>query len=168
MVWLQMASKKKSTPKVARLSVTISQDSVALIDREATLNGYTGKTARSQAVMEIVRKNFRGKFGDPKTLRRHYDELLGEAKELKDTATELKRSHRGIEEASRNFLMAAAKELEALAMVQFISQNKEEHHVIEETMRSALIEIVGLIKDGTGYTHLPDVPKRKPIVNPSA
>ena len=47
------------------------------------------------------------------------------------------------------YLQAASLELEALALLDDPD---------EETVRSALLEILILLKDGTGYRHLPDVP----------
>lgn len=54
--------------------------------------------------------------------------------------------------AKKLFLLSAAKEIEALAI---LDDPKE------LDIKSALIRAIILLKDGTGYSHLPDIPARK-------
>jgi hypothetical protein len=58
------------------------------------------------------------------------------------------------ERAKKMFLLAAAREIEALAVTDKPSEN---------AIRSSLIRTVMLLKDGTEYLRLPDVPKHKQI-----
>jgi hypothetical protein len=79
---------------------------------------------------------------------RLYKFYLSEAEPLKKKTLQHKELGETAQARSSS-LKAAAKELEALSILE---------NPNEEILRSALIEIVMLIKDGTGYIRLPDIP----------
>ena len=119
-----------------------------LVDREvARKKRSTGKASRSEFLAELVRRYFLGQHGGAAELRRAHGEIRGFAARLKAHGDDIQ--ERGDpQEARRAFLLAAAKELEALALVAVPD---------EKDMIGDLMEIISLLKKGTGYRHLPEV-----------
>lgn len=137
---------QKSVEKV-QVSVLLPKEIIRCLDQEVK---KAKKPSRAAALAEVARKFFRGKFGGKAAVRAAYDELLDEAQRLKVRGS----AHMGVGDIVRGrqcFLAAASKELEALSML---------NEPNEESIRTAVIEVVALVKAGTGYKHLPSVPPK--------
>lgn len=94
---------------------------------------------------------------DRSTEPRTYQGLVKEAQELKEKGNAAM-SEGGHRRARKLFLQSAAKELEALALVEDPDSRK-----VEALTRTTLVEVVVLLKMATGYNHLPDIPSQPRI-----
>jgi len=142
-----------STPKSERLTITISRElSKNLAKALASIRKSRSniKVSRSELVREILTCFVTA--NEPRSNKeRTYEIIIEESMEYERGGIEAmaQGSH---ERAKKMFLLAAAREMEALA----IAERPD-----ESVIRSALIHTVILLKDGTEYSHLPDIPARK-------
>ncbi len=154
-----VAAKKRGQPK--KVSVTLPADLAKDLETEfrrvKSNGGAQGQTIssymRDLVAMGLAR---RALFHDRKPESRHaaYKFLLQEAKDFK-TMGKKHLDMNEFESAKAVFLASASRELEALSVLSGSD---------EMTIKSAVIEIVFLIKAGTGYNYLPEVPSSRPDV----
>jgi hypothetical protein len=86
-----------------------------------------------------------------------YEIIIGESIEYEKGGTEAA-NQGSSERAQKMFLLAAAREIEALAVIDKPNEN---------IIKSALIRIVMLLKSGTNYLHLPDIPAHQQKISSS-
>jgi metal-responsive CopG/Arc/MetJ family transcriptional regulator len=110
--------------------------------------------SRSDLVREILTYYFES-MSQPDELR-SYEDLAKQSIELENGAIEATTQH-SHGRARKMFLLAAAREIEALALLDRPNENN---------IKTTVIRAVMLLKDGSGYNHLPDYPSRRVI--PSA
>ncbi len=138
------------TPKEkTRVFTELPKSLIKQLDREAArLKKGGGRGSRSEALAEVVRRHFLGTYGGNTMLLSAHNEIRQDASQMKSYAEE-KLRQKDIYAAKRGFLLTAAKELEALALLSDPD---------ESTIRSSVIETLMHLKDGVGYKALPDVP----------
>lgn len=135
-----------------RVSALLSSDLLQILDDEvirlASLNPGS-KLNRTDAFRAMILRHARDlPSGSSMAVYREHKREAGPLK-LHGMSMKIQGEER---KARRALLRAAALELEALAALDEPS---------ESTMIGALIEILGLIKQGTDYKSLPDVPVGK-------
>lgn len=108
--------------------------------------------SRSEVLRQIVAQHLETSKEERHLEERTYSTLIHEAAELKERG-KTAMSEGGHRRARKMFLQSAAKELEALSLVEDPN---------EDTIRTTLIEVVVLIKSATGYAHLPEYPASRP------
>lgn len=149
----------KAKRERVRVAANLPADLVKQLDREAVrLRKAGGRGTRAEALEESIRRHFLGTHGGNRQILEAHDEMRREASRFKEHAME-KLSHGNVSAAKRSFLFAAARELEALAL---LAQPDL------DTVKSAVIEAVMLLKDGVGFKSLPDVPGGKRTEQASA
>lgn len=144
-----MASKRKTV----RVSVELDTDLARGVSEEMAWlkKSAPGRATRAGAVRSVLQRQFRGMASSKRSREDLFQEILAEAVPLRDEGSAL--LSKGYTKAARRLLLeAASRELEALRVLDDPS---------EETLRSTLIAVVALLKDATGYRHLPDVPRPK-------
>lgn len=145
-----MPGKKK--PQV-RVSISLPDGTASGLDREVKKirkkNPGTHPT-RSSVAASLVRSGILRKADTKEERREAYKLIVREAAALKIRAKMAVES--GDYPASRSYLLqAAAAELDALS----VSGLND-----EAAIRSAIIEVLSLLKSSTGYKHLPEVSAR--------
>lgn len=156
---MSKARKKKSR----KVTVSLPDDVVRSVDAEVERLRSEGRLpvgGRSTFIRDVLflglaRLGWAGQK-EPESRLSAREALLRDAGILKLRG----KSHQALgepEAASSAYLAAAARELEALAVLGGAS---------EATIKTHLIEIVYLIKLGTGYRHLPDVPAERVETTP--
>lgn len=114
------------------------------------------KVSRAEVVREILANHLAHSSTQPED--RSPEALSRQASELKEQAREAA-SHGSRRRSSKLLLQAAARELEALSMADEGPDDKPQlRH--EHAIKSTLIEVLVLLKEATGYKHLPDLPSR--------
>ena len=132
-----MSSKKKTE----KISVELDRDLVRGVKSEMIrLKSEPGRSTRAGAIRSILHKHLRSTSTLTKDVERVKLEILQEVKILKDEAKDNVNGRKLL-------ITAIMRELELWIL--------EEPN--EDQLKSSLIEIVGLLKDATGYRFLPDV-----------
>jgi len=145
------------------MSLSLPRELIRELDAEVSRarKARPGSTvSRSEIVREILthftsaaKEERRAVKDEPRT----YESLVKDAFQLKEKGN-VAMSEGGHRRARKMFLQSAAKELEALALVEDLDSRK-----VEEMTKTALIEVVVLLKMATGYAHLPDIPSQPRI-----
>jgi hypothetical protein len=143
-----MGTKKK---KDFKCEVRLSSTLLTLIDSELKRTPGRSPDGRAKLIQEIVRKHFRTQLKTQASMNKAHRELCKESRLLKNKAVSLISEQR-MQEASRALLHAASKEIEALSIADLNE---------ESTIISCLVEVIQLIKEATGYKHLPDIPSKR-------
>lgn len=139
-----------------KVSVTLSERVLEWVDREVLDTGRPRSEVLEDLASAAMARREILEVRDPRRRVKVRDALLSQSEPLKELAA----AYADLGElaaADAAYLLAAAKELEALAVLRDPS---------EETVRDKLIDVVTLIKKGTGYKHLPDVPTEVRRNNP--
>jgi len=145
----QKKSQKRRTRKV---QIMLPENLVKDLDREVRRMRSSGKEVSRAALMKeilglgMVRRMILDS-ADPAGLADARDGLLSEAAPLAREAQAAEASG-SRSQASRLYLTAAARELEAISCMSPSD---------ESAIKSALIMVIHHLKRGTGYRHLPDV-----------
>lgn len=144
-------SKKKSE----RITVLVPRELSRMITKAAATARKTKdlKVSRSGLVREIITYYFDSMAQSEKDEPRSYEDLTKQSAELERGALEATTQH-SHNRARKMFLLAAARELEALALLERPN---------EENIKTTVIRAVMLLKDGSGYNHLPDFPHTRRI-----
>lgn len=137
----------KKTKKI-RVSISLEKGIIKHLDGVA--KQQKGRQSRASVLLKIVKQFFREKLVKQNEIASLYIELIDEAVVLKRDGLACMSNGDQVR-ARQRFLLAASKELEALS---FLKQPSE------SIISSAVIEIVSLLKEGTGYKQLPTVPPR--------
>lgn len=125
---------------------TIQEIDKLVIDAAERPNGATA--SRAGVCRAIIDQTVNRSYETREEQVRAHSRLIRESSKHKERAQlALKRNDQPA--ASSQFLLAAAKELEALSIIG--SRN-------ESTVKSSLIQVLQLLKRGTGYNKLPEVP----------
>jgi hypothetical protein len=145
-----MSAKQKSN----RLTLLLNNDIIAALDREIRRikKIHPGvRPSRTSVARGLLHRSLSGRNASTRPERlTAYKSLMLEAKQWEEKAVYYRNSdHQAV--AKSAFLMAAAIQLEALAVLQGPT---------ETAIMSTLIESIGLIKAGTNYKNLPQVPSR--------
>ncbi len=146
---IKKSAKKSQKRRTRKVQIVLPESLVKALDREVRRARASGTETSRAAVMKellglgVVRRTMFDSV-DPGSLAEARDSLLREAAPL---AREAQASDSKAQ-ASRLYLTAAARELEAISCM---SQDDE------SGIKSALIMVVHHLKRGTGYRHLPDV-----------
>ena len=141
---------KKQRMKPVKLTVEVHPTVARALDAEVKRlrkERPDGRWSRSELVRFALARGF-GKKISKKDRAAIYKELLYKSGTLKLRARANLASNK-LEAARSAYLQAAALELEAFSLLD---------NPGEMTVKTALIEILVLLKDGTGYRHLPEVP----------
>lgn len=152
---------KPGKPKKPRVKITLTPDLVSGLDQEIRrirARYPTTKPTRGSVGQDLLRKTLMRKVETKTDRATAYKAILKEASIMKLRAMK-ERSLGNVFESQRFWLMAAAYELEALAVIG--TQD-------EPTIQSTLIEVLGMLKAATGYKHLPEVPNRNVTARPDA
>jgi metal-responsive CopG/Arc/MetJ family transcriptional regulator len=149
--------------KPGKISLSLPRELIRELDAEVSRarKARPGTVvSRSEIVREILvhftstaKEERRSAKDEPRT----YESLVKEAFQLKERGN-VAMSEGGHRRARKMFLQSAAKELEALALVEDMDSRR-----VEEVTKTALIEVVVLLKMATGYNYLPDVPSQPRI-----
>lgn len=144
-----MTRKKEEPPKQKfRVVLDLDLDTIHEIDRLVIDAAEGGRSSRTSVCRTIIERAVNRGSETREEQLRTYSRLIREGVKMKDKALAfIKRKDQST--ASSLFLMAASKELEALSVV----SDRSEH-----MMKSTLIQVVQLLKRGTGYRKLPEVP----------
>jgi hypothetical protein len=151
-----MTAKKQS--KGRKVTVVLSSCSINKIDKELRKlrkEDPHKKPTRASICTPIIENGILKFSITEKEKSEACSSLLEQSKEFKKKAA----SHADAgenNESSSAYLMAAAKELEALAILNTNDENM---------IRSTIIQTIQLIKRGTGYNHLPNVPVNRQYAN---
>lgn len=144
--------KKKQTKRV---SVSLSTKVLRIIDAEVGQLRLLGQAqpTRSSAITSLLLRNSRDLLGEDASLI--YQSCLREAGPLKMNA--LAESADGnTAKARKAWLRAGMLELAALIAL----QDPDDTTIIRH-----LIEIVVMLKEGTGFASLPDSSRRRPLIS---
>lgn len=139
-----------------KISVTLSERVLEWVDQEVQDTGRPRSEVLEDLANAAMARREILEVRDPRRRVKVRDALLSQSEPLKELAA----AYADLGEraaADAAYLLAAAKELEALAVLRDPS---------EETVRDKLIDVIALIKKGTGYKHLPDVPTEVRRNNP--
>lgn len=145
-------AKKPAKRRTQKIQILLPESLVKAIDREVRRTRQSGvESSRSALMKEIlglgIVRRMAADVVDPGSLADARDGLLREAVPLaKDAAIHEASGSRGT--ASRLYLTAAARELEAIS---YMPPDDE------TSIKSALIMVIHHLKRGTGYRHLPEV-----------
>lgn len=152
-----MPSKKPAKRKTQKVQLTLPESLVRALDKEVRRSRMSGKESSRGALMKeliglgVVRRMMADAM-DVGSMTDARDALLREAGPLaRDAAVHEAAGSK--DAASRLYLAAAARELEAIS---FMASDDE------SGIKSALIMVVHHVKRGTGYRHLPDVTVASP------
>lgn len=154
-------SPERKAPKVkaskeddARVTMTVDRRTAMKLDKEIAevRLRYPGvNPTRSSVAKALVARSLLRRASTKEERAEARTAILKEASILKLQA--MNKSVQGDGEYARQFhLLAAARELEALAVMKSPD---------DRTVLSALIEVVGELKAATGYRSLPDVPRKR-------
>lgn len=124
-----------------KIQVRLPEKEVARLDRESRTSGK----GRS----EIVREALAARTA---SARHGHDALVAEAARLRAEAERHEEAGRRGAAASK-FLLAAAREIEAASLLSPDSFRED-----EPKLRSSMLLAIQMIKKGTGYRQLPEVP----------
>lgn len=137
-----------------RITMTVDQKVALMLDREIAdvRSRYPGvKPTRSSVAKALVSRSLLRRVSSKEDRAEARASILKEASVLKLQA--MNKSVLGDGEYARQLhLLAAARELEALAVMKSPD---------DRTILTALIEMVGEVKAATGYKSLPDVPRKR-------
>ncbi len=153
-------TKKAVSRRTKKVQITLPDSLVKAIDREVRRSRHSGiEISRTGLMKELlglgVMRRMMADSVDAASRTEARDSLLREAVPLaKDAAVHHSSGNR--EAASRLYLAAAARELEAIS---YMSSDDE------SGIKSALIMVVHHVKRGTGYRHLPDVIVSGPVTD---
>jgi len=144
-----MAKKRKKTPERRKVSAGVTAATARRLDGEARRRsrGRGEEWTRADLVRLAIARLLEAELPDGER-EALYRELLRTAGPLK-LAAKGKLADGKPHLARPLYLRAAALELEALALLDDPG---------EDTLKSSLLEILVLLKNGTGYKHLPEVP----------
>ena len=138
--------------KTDRVSLELDKDLARGVAAEmARMKKAEPRVTRAAAIKAVLARQFRCTASSRRDKDEVAKEILRESGVLKEEGAVLMAKGR-LADARRVLLAATIKELEALWVMDDPS---------EETLKSSLIEVVGMLKDATGYRHLPDVPRPK-------
>jgi metal-responsive CopG/Arc/MetJ family transcriptional regulator len=146
--------------KKSKVSLSLPRELIRELDAEvsrAKRSRPGSNVSRAEIIREVLTHFVNGTKEERKSESRSYESLMKQARQLKEKGTAAM-SEGGYRRARKMFLQSAAKELEALALVDDPDQRR-----VEEITKTALIEVVVLLKLATGYTYLPDVPSQPRI-----
>lgn len=146
--------------KSGKVSLSLPKDLIRELDAEVSRarKSRPGTSVSRAELMRGILIHFIATAKEEKRSEaRSYESLVKEAGHLKERGNTAM-SEGGHRRARKLFLQSAAKELEALALVDDPDARK-----VEERTRTALIEVVVLLKMATGYAYLPDVPSQPRI-----
>jgi hypothetical protein len=145
-------TKRPTKKRTVKVQITLPESLVRVLDKEVRRSRQSGVEASRISLMKellglgVVRRMM-ADATDIGSMSDARDSLLREAGPLaKDAA--LHEASGGRETASRLYLAAAARELEAIS---YMSPDDE------SGIKSALIMVIHHLKRGTGYRHLPEV-----------
>lgn len=143
--------------KKSKVSLSLPRELIRELDVEVS-RAKKSRPGSNVSRAEIIREVLTHFVNDTKEERRSearsYDGLIKQARQLREKGT-VAMSEGGHRRARKMFLQSAARELEALALV-----DDPDVRRVEEMTKTALIEVVVLLKMATGYTYLPDVPSQ--------
>jgi metal-responsive CopG/Arc/MetJ family transcriptional regulator len=146
--------------KSGKVSLSLSRELIKELDAEVSRarKAKPGTTfSRSELIREVLAHFTAASKEERRSETRTYESLVKEAHQLKERGN-IAMSEGGHRRARKMFLQSAAKELEALALV-----DDPDFRKVEEMTKTALIEVVVLLKMATGYNYLPDVPSQPRI-----
>jgi len=146
--------------KQGKISLSLSRELIRELDAEVSRarKAKPGTTfSRSELIRDVLTHFTTSSKEERRTEARTYESLVKEAYQLKERGN-VAMSEGGHRRARKMFLQSAAKELEALAVMDDPDSRK-----VEAMTKTALIEVVVLLKMATGYSHLPDIPSQPRI-----
>jgi len=146
--------------KSGKISLSLPKELIRELDAEVSRarKARPGSTVSRSEVIRGVLAHFTSTAKEERRSEsRTYESLIKEAFQLKERGN-VAMSEGGHRRARKMFLQSAAKELEALALVEEPDSRK-----VEEMTKTALIEVVVLLKMATGYAHLPDIPSQSRV-----
>lgn len=146
--------------KKFKVSLSLPRELIRELDAEVSRTKRSrpgSNVSRAEIIREVLTHFVNGTKEERRPESRTYDSLMKQAVQLKEKGT-VAMSEGGHRRARKMLLQSAAKELEALALIDDPDQRK-----VEEMTKTTLIEVVVLLKMATGYAYLPDVPSQPRI-----
>lgn len=146
--------------KSGKVSLSLPRELIKELDQEVSRARKArpgSNVSRSEVIREVLAHFTASSKEERRSESRTYESLIKEAFQLKEKGN-VAMSEGGHRRARKMFLQSAAKELEALALVDDPDSRK-----VEEMTKTALVEVVVLLKMATGYNYLPDVPSQPRI-----
>ena len=146
--------------KKGKVSLSLPRELIKELDAEVSRARRArpgSNVSRAEVIRAVLASFVNAAKEERRSEGRTYESLVKEAHQLKEKGN-VAMSEGGHRRARKMFLQSAAKELEALSLVDDPDLRK-----MEQMTKTTLIEVVVLLKMATGYNYLPDVPSQPRI-----